>query len=82
MADEQPTAATNGPERPLVDDQWGAVVADALKHVVDVSQGRVFAFVVPRSWPDDLAKRLGRCINRVLEVGEAGVRTIEDVLHG
>lgn len=69
-------------ERPLVDDQWGKAVADALVQVGQVSQGRVFAFVVPRAWSDDLAKRLTRCINRALEAGEAGVRTIEDALYG
>ena len=31
---------------------------------------------------NDQGKRLARCINRVLETGEPGLKTIEDVLHG
>lgn len=63
------------------EDEWGAAVAAAVKHVHEVSQGRVFALVLPRSWSSEQGERLGRCVNRVLQLGEHGLHTMEYVLR-
>jgi hypothetical protein len=65
-----------------MDQAQGQATADAIRQVHLVSGGRVFAVVIPSTWSDDQAKRLTRCIDRVMEADEAGLRTIEAVLFG
>lgn len=72
-------AATNGPH---LSEEDGQRITDAMVELRRVAKGRIAAAVIPASWTDDQGKRLARCINRVLEAGESGLRTIEDVLHG
>ena len=43
---------------------------------------RIHVSIIPRRFTDDQAKRLTRCVDKVLEAGEPGLRTIEDALNG
>ena len=61
---------------------WAKETTLLLDRLMKLTGRRVSASIIPETWSDDQAKRLSRCVNRVLEAGEAGLKTIEDALHG
>ena len=60
---------------------WASRAAELIAELTELGP-RVQVTMVPNDWTPDQARRLAQCINKVLEVGEPGLRRIEDTLRG